>query len=222
MSLLPQRKKSAEELNQLRDQIGIFPQQAAAAPTAAQAPVPAPAPSPEPSSVATSAPTPAPAEPASRIPAAAPQAASAPKPVRSLRRSERDPSPSRRSASSSSFSAIPARRHNINELADMRRRQALAQLNTSKAPALFPFPAPRWVIVPGYLAALAGFACQYWQHEIPMTATASTAGVALLIALYILVRRPLSRHHAGFIAIITLLALTFAALHYFPYLRHAS
>lgn len=105
---------------------------------------------------------------------------------------------------------------------EMRRREALSQFNIKGVPTLFPFPAPRWVIIPGYLAALAGFACQYGKQEIPLTATAITAGVALLIALYILVRRPLSRHHAGFIGIITLLALVFAALHYFPYLRHAS
>lgn len=201
MSLLPQRKKSAEELSQLRDQLGISPHPQPLAPSASPQ-------MPEAAALATLAPE-------AHFPR------KAPKPVRSLRRSEREPSPSRRNSQPTAFSRIPAKRHSSDEIAELRRREALAQFNTSGKTNLFPLPAPPWVIVPGYLFALSGFACQYWKQEIPLAATAATAGVALLFALYILLRRPLSRHHAGFISSITVFALVFASLHYFPHLRHA-
>jgi hypothetical protein len=142
--------------------------------------------------------------------------------VRSLRKSEREPAPQkRRSQSSSSFSKIPARRHNNDEIERLRRRDAIARFSAAEHPIPFPLPAPRWITIPGYLIALSGFACHYWK-EIPLPVTAGTAGLALLVSLYLLLRRPLSRHHAGFLAIITLFVLVFAALHYFPHLRHAS
>ncbi len=204
MSPLPQRKKSAEELHQLRDQLGIPPQAPPlASPLAPAAPALAYAPPPVAHEIPRS-----PSRP--------------PKPVRSLRKSERDPAPpSRARQSTPSFSKIPARRHDTSEIQELRRRDALSRFSAAEHPLPFPLPAPRWVVIPGYLLALSGFACQYWQ-QIPLPATASAAGLALLVSLYILLRRPLSRHHSGFISIITLLVLVFAALHYFPHLRHAS
>lgn len=207
MSPLPQRKKSVEELNQLRDQLGIHLQTPPVAPAPATPAPPAPA----------IAQSPLPAT----IPQIAPIPASAPKPVRSLKRSEREAAPRQRPARTSSFSKIPARRHDSNEIQELRRRDALSRFSAEEHPLPFPLPVPRWVTIPAYLCALFGFACHYWT-EIPLYATAGSAGLALLVSLYILVRRPLSRHHAGFLASITLFVLVFAALHYFPHLRHAS
>lgn len=193
MSLIPQRKKTAEEIAELRDQLGVR--------------------RPKESSMQT----------ATAIAATAPQLAYQPsstttKPVRSLKRAERDPV--KHKVGASPFSNLPARRHSADELQEIRRRDALARFDPHALPALFPFPAPRWVVIPGYLFTFFGLACHFW--KVPMAATAGTGFVALLIAAYILLRRPLSRHHAGFIGILTLLILVFAALHYFPQLRHAS
>jgi hypothetical protein len=49
-------------------------------------------------------------------------------------------------------------------------------------------------------------------------------GAAWLIAAYITWRKPLSRHHAGFISAVAGLVLVFALLYYFPNLNpaHAS
>jgi hypothetical protein len=198
MSPLPQRKKSAEELNQLRGGLGI--------PNLPATPVPPPAPE------VARTPMPAAPEPPPRPP----------KPVRSLRKSEREPAPQHRSRqSTSSFSKIPARRHNSDEIQQLRRRDAIARFSAEDHPLPFPLPAPRWITIPGYLLAFFGFSCHYWTN-IPLSATAGAAGLALIVSLYILLRRPLSRHHAGFIACTTLFVLVFAALHYFPHLRHAS
>ena len=42
------------------------------------------------------------------------------------------------------------------------------------------------------------------------------------VAAFIGARKPVSRHHAAFISVLSLFVLVFGALHYFPYLRHAT
>jgi hypothetical protein len=51
---------------------------------------------------------------------------------------------------------------------------------------------------------------------------AAAAVIALLIASFVFLKKPISRHHAAFITAITVFALVFEALHYFPQLRHAT
>jgi len=196
MNALPQRKKTTEEPSRLRDGLGIRQPQASMAPhahsTQGQMAYTQPAQPPRP-----------------------------PKPVRSLRRAERDPAATKRHHQAAPpYSPIPARRHSREEIQDLIRRDALARLSFQAPPLPFQ-PAPLWLTAPGYLLAVSAYACLYWT-EIPLPATAVLAIMALLIAAYILLRRPLSRHHAAFIGITTLFAIVFAALHYFPQLRHAS
>ena len=203
MSALPQRKKTTEELSQLRDGLGIRqnPAGGAAQHPAGTAHHAAPAQS---QMAQTYSPPPP------------------PKPVRSLRKSERDPAPRKRQQPNAHpYSSIPGRRHSGDELRELQRREALARLGLQAPPPPFRPPAPLWLTTPGYLLALSVYACLYWT-EIPLPVTAGLAVVASLVAAYILLCRPLSRHHAAFIGITTLFAVFFAALHYFPYLRHAS
>lgn len=195
MSVLPQRKRTPEELNQLRDQLGIRP----------------------PVAPSSSAPAKNPEESASPTSSAASAGA---KPPRSLKRAERD-TPLTRKPANAPYSKLPARRHSDAELQEIRRREALARFDIHGKPSLLPKAAPLWLLIPGYLLAGFGLACHQWP-EIPMEATAGTGAAALAAAAFIGLGRPLSRHHAGFIAIITLFALVFATLHYFPHLRHAS
>jgi uncharacterized membrane protein YozB (DUF420 family) len=73
----------------------------------------------------------------------------------------------------------------------------------------------------GYLFALAAIVgCYYYQFVI------YTTGICLacsfLVAFFLLVRKPYSRHHAAFIGVISLLITIFSVLYYFPQLRYGT
>lgn len=198
MSPLPQRKKTAEELAQLRENLGIPP---AAGPGTPPAQTP---------------PEPAPDEP--------PSAAAPPKPVRSLRKSEQATAPEKPAARPATGPQnrprIPDQRHSNREIKEIRRRETLAAMTPAPPnPKLVP---ARWFhIIPGYLLALAGAGCFIWR-EFPLAATAACEGLAIAVALAILWKRPFSRHHSAFIAMIALLVIVFGTLHFFPQLLHAT
>lgn len=73
----------------------------------------------------------------------------------------------------------------------------------------------------GYLPVLIAVLIAYFYAQ-PLIVTAPLVGVSLLVALIILLRKPISRHHAGFIFAICFLVIAFGILHYFPQLQHAS
>ena len=77
------------------------------------------------------------------------------------------------------------------------------------------------LLAPSYLLAAAGASCFFFP-EFPMAATAGCSAAAMLLAAFIYLRRPISRHHAAFIAVIALFVIVFGALHFFPHLRHAT
>jgi hypothetical protein len=83
------------------------------------------------------------------------------------------------------------------------------------------FPAHPALIIPGYLSAIAGAAGFYF-HRLPISFTLAFVTVSLVLAAFIGIRKPVSRHHAAFISVISLFVLVFGALHYFPSLRHAT
>jgi hypothetical protein len=245
MSLLPQRKKSAEELAKLRETLGI----PGAAAEPGETPAPA-APAPRADHVETIVPAihqaalvedgdpphlqTEPAAPVAgpkpvhslkrseRMPAApvpTPVAASrGAKPVRSLRKSEHLP-PAAPLPESPPDSRLPHQRHSDREIEEIRRREVLSMMNAAPNPRLF--PAHPAMILPGYLfppAAAAGI----WFYQIHIAATAMLAILSLAIAGVILWRKPVSRHHAAFIAVLALFLIVFSALYYFPQLRHAT
>jgi len=190
MSLLPQRKKSAEEIAQLRESLGV------PAPPAESAERPAAVPSP---------------------PESGP---SVPGPVRSLRKSEQVPVLVPAPEESGGNPKIPIHRHSADEIAEIRRREALA-LMAPHAPNPKLASAHIAILIPGYLLAIAGASCFVFQG-FPLAATAGCSALSLVISGFVFVRRPISRHHAGFIAIISLFVIVFGTLHYFPQLRHAT
>lgn len=257
MSLLPQRKKSPEEIAKLRESLGVPGASPDAndgsessrpaadsevvdtiVPAAHEAavvhpepveslPSPVPAPvsrGPKPiHSLKRSERVPSPHvddAPAVQIAVAECVAESAPKLVRSLKKSEQgpvfQPDPT---ATSSLDSKIPFHRHSDKEIAEIRRREALAMMQARPNPKLA--VAHPGLLAPGYILAIAGASCFYF-YEFPMEATAGCAAAALLIAGFIFLRRPISRHHAAFIAVIALFVIVFGALHYFPHLQHAT
>jgi hypothetical protein len=210
MSPLPQRKKSAEEIAKLRESLGVPGAVGEETPAAPAAEVSQPA-----TAVAE-----APAERASLPPAqeTPPPAAREPKPVRSLRKAERAaaPVPHRDSPPDSS---LPHQRHSAREIEELRRREMHSLMNSVPNPRLL--PAHPALIIPGYLCSIAA-AVGVWVYQMPPAATLVAVLAALAIAGFIWRRKPVSRHHAAFIAVFALFLLVFSALHYFPHLRHAT
>ncbi len=210
MSSLPQRKKSAEEIAQLRESLGVSPHSAAAL-----------HPSATPSHAVQSARSSDTAAHSRHHEAAdlPPASSRPPKPVRSLRKSEHMPVEPKPSGTGSA-ATLPAHRHSHQELEELRRRQALALLDRQAPdPKLLPAH-PAW-IAPGYLLAVGGSSCFFFE-EVPWTLTATCAAGALIVALSLCLKRPISKHHAAFIAVISLLVIVFGSLHHFPQLQHAT
>lgn len=252
MILLPQRKKSSAEIAKLRESLGIPGLAPDSPPASPQDPPPpvteipaitTTAPSSQPAGATPLTPLPAPAQHdpkqfpslkrSDRIPvlppdelqsAAPPTAAAAPpahslKSVRSLRKSEQSLLPVMPHAAPGAASILPSHRHSAQEIEAIRQREALALLTPVVNPKLA--AAHPALLVPGYLAALAAAALIYFYQQ-PITLSAPCAAVSLLIAGFIALKKPISRHHAAFIAVITLFVIIFGALHYFPQLRHAT
>lgn len=217
MSFLPQRKKSSEEIAKLRETFGIpASPNPSNKPAAPNNPPAAPVPAADLHRDATpAAPAPAPAE----VP---PPADADPRPARTFRKSE--PAIARTAGPvSHGRAALPVRRHSQQELDACRRHE----ITTLQPPPANPklTPAHPLVLVVGYLAALAGALPLVWPltwTTLPITVPATCVACALLVALYVFRRKPLSSHHAGFIAVICLFVSVFGALHYFPHLAHAT
>lgn len=140
-----------------------------------------------------------------------------PKPVRSLRKSEHLPLPPQ--PESPPYSNLPHQRHSDAEIAEIRRREVFAMMNAAPNPKLF--PAHPALIIPGYLAGIIAAVGLYF-YDLPIVAASACVTASMLVAAFIGIRKPISRHHAAFIAVIALFVIIFGALHYFPHLRHAT
>ncbi len=116
-------------------------------------------------------------------------------------------------------SKIPSHKHTPAEIERLRRQMAFAQVESVYNPRLQ--KAHPFLVAIGYIPVLTGAIIAYFYHQ-PIIVTAPFVGVSLLIALIILLRKPISRHHAGFIFAICFLAIAFGILHYFPQLQHAA
>ena len=219
--MLPQRRKSAEEIAKLRESMGI---PGAAAPVAEE-PV-ADTPDPVSSGVV---------EEIKREPVVEPLPPAAPKPVRSLRKSERKVVARVRPSSSVDSSGIPVRRRTDDELMEMRRIQATPPDQSIAHIQQMAVPWP--LIALGYLLPVFGAVCAWfavWSPGVPpmdfpaewigdlsrqpwlakagLGALGLFCGTAFALAGWIALKKPRSRHHAGFISIITLLVLVFGII----------
>ncbi len=198
MSSLPQKRKSAEEIARLREEIGLPP-----------------------GTVET--PTPEERVPPQVEPEASPRPRREARQVRSLRRSERQPPQEPHVSSTESWaSSLPAQRRSENELERIRQREAIQALAADVPPAvaqLQTITANPVILAMGYLLVVGGAigfisAESYAQIKPEMYAIAGSLG-GLLVALFIALRKVRSRHHAGFIAMIALVVLVFTFFHYF-------
>ncbi len=242
MSLLPQRKKSVEEIAQLRETLGIpaIPEESSAdqevvdkiVPTTHQADLVHPE---QPVRIVTPQEEQRPQEAhpshsfkhSVKISAASvlelvddfpdptPPATQSLRRVRSLRKSEQAPIPPPKKLPVSAESLLPFQRHSDKELADLRHREALSLLKPVAAPNLtLAHPA---LLVPGYLVSIIG-AVGFYYYEFQLEVTAGCLAFALLLAMIIFIRNPYSRHHSAFIAMAAVFVAVFATLHYFPQL----
>ncbi|MGL5017964.1 MAG: hypothetical protein ACRDBP_07515 [Luteolibacter sp.] len=248
MSLLPQSKKSAEEIAKLRESLGIV------GPPPAEDALP----------VAAPIPNPLPPAPQGGASADSPVVASLhaaenhePKPVSSLKRSERSHQlPNHHEAAHEKTppvsaapltaphlpkavrslrkseqgpiaplpppppdSKLPVHRHTEKEIKQIRRQEMLS--GTNLAGHMRSSAAhPVWIVI-GYLLAIAPAIGIYF-YDIQKELAGGCAAAALLVAAIIFFRKPLSIHHAAFIAVVVLLVVVFGALHYFPQLRHGT
>lgn len=136
--------------------------------------------------------------------------------VRSLKKSEQRPLELHEPPADSK---LPQHRHSDRELGEIRRREAIAAVNIQAPPK--PMVAHLAMVIPGYLAAIAGGVC-FRYYDLSIGVTATCVAIALLVAGFIFIKRPLSRHHAAFISVMTLFVIVFGALYYFPQLQHGT
>ncbi len=159
----------------------------------------------------------APAKVAEPVPQPPPPAAHGRRQVRSLRKSEQGPVPQPHRPPADS--PLPVHRHSENEIKAIRKHEALAPHVPIPHPhSLTAHPV---VYVPGYLLAIAG-AVFCFHYDLAIHYTAACEGLALLLAAFIWFKKPLSRHHGAFIAVMVLLVAVFGALHYFPNLQYGT
>lgn len=215
--MIPNRKKTPEEIAALREGLGV------PGSPAKQPPIPAtPPPSPEPvyePSPPQPHPVPQPSGQAvlhldtPKIPPtkAEPQA-------HRLRKHELPlaPAPAR-----THKTTLPTQRHDLRDVAQIRKREALAKLNN---PGLDPAAHLRRqtahpaLFLPGYLLAAAA-AIMVFQRVHPITPIVLLA-LSLAITLYIAIRKPRSRHQAAFIFVVAFIAAAFGVIHYAPLFQH--
>ena len=223
--MIPQKKKTAEEIAALREGLGIPP----AAPPAAP-----PAPPPEPMEEVfreMEEAQPEPVAPASD-PNAEPVVHLEPlhmlprprkmeiKPTHSLRKHELPLAPA---TVSRNRTQLPTGRHDPSDVAQIRRREAFSatQLKRRSDPAahIRKQIASAFLYVPGYLLAIAAAVTAYLRVHYITPAT--LLGIATVIMIFIAWRKPRSRHHAALLFIAVFLTLVFGALHYAPFFQNA-
>jgi hypothetical protein len=220
--MLPQRRKSAEEIAKLRESMGI-PGAAAGVGGADVAENADPVDATDP------------VEELKREAAVEPLPPAAPKPVRSLRKSERKVVERVLATPAVDSAGIPIRRRTDEELLEMRRIQATPPDQSIAHIQQMAVPWP--VISLGYLLPLCGAICAWfavWSPGVPpmdfpaewigdlsrqpwlakagLGSLGLFGGLAFAMAGWIAWKKPRSRHHGGFISIMTLLVLVFGII----------
>ncbi len=247
--MIPKKKKSAEELAALREQLGI-PEEAPPPPSIAAHPllpaqpiareqqIAAPEPKPQPQPVPQrAAPTPEPfSEPAPEpdLPIEKPRDPQLQEPVvhlkippapvdtkdreappaHSLRKHELPLAPA---PPGTLKTTLPDSRRDSQGLAEVRKREALTKLNQpgiNPADHLRKLTAHLALLIPAYLIAVGGAAVIF--RNVHYVTPLALLGLASCLALFIFIKKPRSRHHAGFIFIIVFLTLVFGGIHYAP------
>jgi hypothetical protein len=187
--MIPTQKKNQEELAALREEHGVF-----------QPPNSAP-PTPQPPTA------PAPQEPR--------EIKSKKRRIHTLRKVELPLAPAYQVQNKTS---IPPPRHDIADVAEARRRAAIAEYSTASgdpAAHLKKLAAHPVLLIFAYLPAfLAIYTAWSTFHFITPISLIFVSG---LLTAYIFWRKKRSRHHAAILLIILVMTLVFGGIHYAPY-----
>ena len=140
--------------------------------------------------------------------------------VKSLRKSEQVPIIPIEDHTPPANSKLPVHRHSDGELERIRRQGAIQQMQAVGTDPQLQI-AQLVLVILGYLFALAGPIGIYF-YDVSITFTGAVTFIAAAIAGFILIRKPMSRHHAAFLSVIVLFVIVFGALHYFPQLQHGT
>lgn len=208
--MIPDKKKSAEEIAALRDQLGIPPER----PTEShQAPpekdIPTPQPTPPADHEITLPPTtekPAPREP---------------KPIHTLRKKELPLA--KPTETPTQKTALPTQRHADQEILRFQQAQTLTTPQHNPAAHLLNLAAHPALLTTAYLLAIIAPAASIYLAKslfaptkiLSITIIASIL-ISSLLTLFIALRKPRSRHHAAILLIIILLTTVFSALQHLP------
>jgi lipoprotein signal peptidase len=112
---------------------------------------------------------------------------------------------------------LPQNRHGSREIAEIRKRAALASLsgqNTDPAAHLRKMTAHPALLIPAYLITL-GAAFSSWRSSEYFTPLVLLA-ISSLMAAYIHLAKKRSRHHSAIIFVVILMTAVFGSLRYFP------
>lgn len=238
--MIPEKKKSPEELAALREGLGIpdAPPQPGeqrkrpAAPPLAESPVKPLPPREEP--LTRAAPVLDPAHPHESppvelresavhldlpAPTTQPEETGSAPVVRSLRKHELPLAPA---PAVTHKTTLPRKRHGAKDIAELRRRDALQNLGGEQndpARHLKGMTAHWALLVPAYLLAFAAAAAA-WQrvhHITPLVLLVLSS----IFSAYIFFSKKRSRHHAAILTIIIIMTLVFGGLYYAPLFQNA-
>lgn len=204
--MIPNKKKSPEELAALREELGIQKNPAETPPSPTTTP-----PELEAEASAPSTPEPEPSEttkPKKKIK------------LHSLRKQELPLAPAPEVITKTE---IPEQRRSSQDVAEIRRREALGNFsNPSQDPAahLKKITAHPLLLSPSYLIAIAA-AVAAWQRAFFITPLCLIF-VSSLLTLYIFLKKKRSRHHAAILTIILVMTLVFGGLYYAPFFSYAT
>ena len=137
----------------------------------------------------------------------------------SLRKNDLPLSPSE---ATTQKTTLPTRRRRPDDIAELKRREALANLSEKAmdpATHLRQITAHPGLLVPAYLCAF-GAAAAAWQRFQYFTPLALIA-ISTLMATFIFFAKKRSRHHSAILIIIVIMTLAFGGLHYAPLFSYA-
>lgn len=224
--MIPEKKKTPEEIAALREGLGVPPAPAQPAQPAQPTQPAQPAqPTPPLPTVEPEKPLPTPIVEGETVihldlpPLPARPVKAEPKPVHSLRKHELPLAPA---PPVTQKTTLPTHRHDPRDVAQIRKREALAALqhqqSADPAAHLRRQTASPFLYASGHLLAIAAAVTAY-QHVHYIT-PAVLLGLAATITLFIALRKPRSRHHAALLFIVVLLTLVLSAIHYAPLFQH--
>ena len=140
--------------------------------------------------------------------------------VKSLRKSEQVPIIPVENHTPPANSKLPVHRHSDRDLDRIRRQGAIQQMQAVGVDPQLQI-AHLALVIPAYLFALAGPIGIYF-YDISIAFTAGAVLIAAAVAVFIFFKKPMSRHHAAFLAVSVLFVIIFGLLHYFPQLQHGT